>query len=358
MTAAAEEIRRGLRYPWGTRNSSASDTPIMVAPGVYWARFPMPSDLDHINLWLIEDDGGWTVVDTCLDLPDSRLHWERLFSGLMQGKPVKRIICTHLHPDHVGLAGWLAERFDAELLMTRQEFLMCRALTSDTGKPAPPSALDFYRAAGYSESDVADYQQRFGAFGQVIYPLPSCYKRLVDQQTLRIGNHDWQVIIGNGHSPEHACLLCPALKLLISGDQILPGITSNVSVFPLEPQENPLQDWLHSCRRLRGLLSSDLLVLPAHETPFYGIASRLTDLIDSHLHDLEALWTFMDRPMRVVDCFPALFKRAVGRSQLGLATGEALAHLNYLIGERRVACSPDAQGVNWYARTDVAEALH
>lgn len=348
---STEETLRGLRYPWGTKDVPAADVPREVAPGVYWARFPMPSALDHINLWLLEDADGWTIVDTCLDLPDSRRIWEHLFSGFMGGKPIKRIIGTHLHPDHVGLAGWLSERFSADLFMTRQEFLMCRTLTSDTGKSAPESALNFYRSAGFSEPDIEYYKQLFGGFGKVIHPLPEQYRRLVDREILSIGGNHWQVVVGSGHSPEHACLYCASRKLLISGDQILPNITSNISVFPLEPQDNPLREWLNSCHRLRSLLPPDLLVLPAHGTPFYGLDVRLTQLIESHQRDLESLWKLLETPKRVVDCFPALFKRTIDRMLLGMATGEAIAHLNYLIVDKKVTRTRDSEGVHWYSRS-------
>lgn len=148
------EIWRGLVYPWGRKPEVVAGVPVEVAAGVYWVRFAMPGALDHINLWLLEDGDGWTIVDTCLDIASAREQWEALFRGFMKGKPVKRVICTHLHPDHVGLAGWICERFDVDLLMAREEFLMCHALVGDTGKPAPEVALGFYRAAGFDEAQL------------------------------------------------------------------------------------------------------------------------------------------------------------------------------------------------------------
>ncbi len=348
MLQEKPELYRGLTYPWGRTTHPAAGEPQQIAEGVYWARFAMPMSLDHINLWLLEDEDGWTVVDTCLSIPSARETWEELFQGFMQGKPVKRVICTHLHPDHVGLAGWLTERFDCTLWMSREEFLMCRAMAADTGRPAPDVAIDFYKAAGYNEEQVERYRKKFGNFGRAISPLPDSFRRLVDRETITIGDRYWQVIVGSGHSPEHAALYCPALKLLISGDQVLPRITPNVSVFPTEPEGDPLKEWLRSSARIREILPDDLLVLPAHEAPFHGLHVRMSQLIETHKRDLKSLFDHLSEPRRAVDCFPALFRRDIDAGSLGLATGETLAHLNCLLGRHRITRTTDAEGVNWY----------
>lgn len=342
------ESYKGLLYPWGRGWGPVPGEPFAVAEGVYWARFAMPMSLDHINLWLLEDDDGWAVVDTCLSMDSARETWEGLFAGHLGGRPIKRVICTHMHPDHVGLAGWLTERFDCQLWMAREEFLMCRAMAADTGREAPEVALRFYRAAGFGDEELAAYRRRFGDFGRAIHPLPDSYRRLVDRETITIGGRYWQVVVGSGHSPEHVALYCPALKLLISGDQVLPRITPNVSVFPTEPEGNPLDEWLRSSARIRQVLPGDLLVLPAHEAPFYGLHVRMSQLIESHKEDLDKLFDYLVQPRRAVDCFPALFKREIGPGSLILATGETLAHLNCLLARRRITCSADDNGVNWY----------
>ena len=342
------EVYRGLQYPWGRRADPAPGEPQRIAEGVYWVRFSMPMSLDHINLWLLEDGDGWTVVDTCLNIPSARKTWESLFDGFMQGKPITRVICTHMHPDHVGLAGWLCERFDCDLWMSRSEYLMCRYLVADTGRPAPRVALDFYHSAGYNEEQLEHYKKRFGFFGKAVAPLPDRYIRLVDLETLDIGGRYWQLMEGNGHSPEHLCLYCPALKLFIAGDQVLPRITPNVSVFPTEPEGDPLKHWLRSGARLRERLPGDLLVLPSHEAPFTGLHVRLTQILESHKQDLSALFHFLAEPKRAVDCFPALFKRDIDQDSLGLATGETLAHLNCLLGRRRIRRRRDEHGIHWY----------
>lgn len=348
MTNDTNELYRGLIYPFGRGASPETGEPQQVAEGVYWVRFSMPMSLDHINLWLLEDEDGWTIVDTCLSIPSARETWEKLFAGFMQGKPVKRVICTHLHPDHVGLAGWITDRFDCTLWMSREEFLMCRAMASDTGRPAPDVALRFYREAGYTEEQLERYRKKFGNFGKAIAPLPDSFRRIVDRETITIGGRYWQVIVGAGHSPEHACLYCPALKVLISGDQVLPRITPNVSVFPTEPDGDPLKEWLRSSAKIRETLPDDLFVLPAHESPFRGLHVRLSQIMENHKRDLSGLFDLLEKPKRAVDCFSALFSREIGEESLGLATGETLAHLNCLLGRRRITRSKDANGVNWY----------
>jgi glyoxylase-like metal-dependent hydrolase (beta-lactamase superfamily II) len=302
-----------------------------VADGVLWLRMPLPFALDHINLYLLRDGDGWAVVDTGVRGQTTFSIWERVFETVFAGGSVTRVIATHMHPDHVGQAGWLTRHFGVDLWMTRTEFLMCRMLAADGPADVPEDAIEFYRRAGYNAHQLALYQQRFGRFGALIEPMPSGFRRIVDGDTLVIGDDEWHVVVGRGHSPEHACLFAPERGLLLSGDQVLPRISSNVSVFPTEPRADPLRDWLESCNSLPGRLPADVLVLPSHNEPFYGLHRRLGDLIDEHLEALVRLHALCAEPMRVVDVFPALFKGEITDEGLMFATGEAIAHLNYLL---------------------------
>lgn len=340
----------GLTYPLGKKVFPAPGECHEIAPGVHWLHMPLPYSLDRINLYLLEDGDGWTIVDTGLNLDDSKQIWERLFSGLLAGRPVKRVIVTHLHPDHVGLAGWLTEKHDCDLWMSREEFLMCRNLVADTGKPAPEIALDFYHAAGYDDEQLAQYKARFGEFGKFVHPLPDSFRRLRDGEVLEINDQYWQVLVGSGHSPEHVCLYCPGLKLLISGDQVIPRISSNVSVFPTEPEGDPLDEWLRSCHRLRNQLPGNVLVLPAHQEPFAGLHVRLSQMIESHEKSLDRLLAFLAEPRTAIECFSPLFKRTLTGSHVQLAIGEALAHLNCLIRRRLVTRTTRKDGVYLYQR--------
>jgi len=319
-----------------------------VFPGFKWLRLPLPFLLGHINVWLLQDGDGWAIVDTGIFTAATREVWENVFTQYLDDAPVTRVIVTHLHPDHVGCAGWLCDRFGVELCMSRDEYLLCRLLVSDTGMPAPEEGRRFYRLAGFSEDRMFHYVEMFGSFGKIVAALPQSYHRLVEGPALNIGEHEWQVIIGHGHSPEHACLYCPELNVLISGDQILPTISSNVSVFPTEPGANPLADWFESLRRLQDVLPDDVLVLPSHGKPFRGVKFRLQELIEEHETGLEKLRKLCREPQRAVDVFPALFKSKITDSNLMMATGEAIAHINYLLYAGELEIDQEEDGIRWY----------
>jgi glyoxylase-like metal-dependent hydrolase (beta-lactamase superfamily II) len=327
---AEKRVRPQLVYPLGEPPPAGEAREI--APRVYWVRMPLPFVLQWINLWLIEDGDGWTIVDTGMALEQSREYWRQIFEATLKGKPVTRVICTHMHPDHMGLAGWICRKFGAQLWMSRLEYITGRMLVADTGREAPEEGVKFYRAAGWDEDLIDSYKIRFGGFGKAVSKMPDAYKRIADGDVIEIGGKPWRVITGNGHCPEHACLWQEELKLFISGDQVLPRISSNVSVFPTEPDGDPLSDWIASCNKLLGAVPNDVLVLPSHNEPFHGLHERLTNLIEGHE---KALARVLDRlkqePRRAVDLFGALFARKIGADLIGMATGESIAHLNCLI---------------------------
>lgn len=321
---------------------------MLVAPGVHWLRMFLPFSLSHINLWVLEDGDGWSIIDTGVDIDECRQTWEHVFGTVMEKGPLSRVFVTHLHPDHVGCAGWLTDRFDAPLWMSRDEYLLARVLVADTGRPAPDEGDRFYRGAGFEAGQMDFYHRMFGMFGKFVHPLPESYHRLRDGDLIGIGDRQWEVIVGRGHSPEHACFFSAEANLLISGDQLLPTISSNVSVFPTEPAANPLRDWIESLQTLKSRIPADVLVLPAHGKPFRGAHERLDALIAEHLDGLEKLITMCSEPRRVVDTFPALFKSRIDNKNLIMATGESIAHLNFLLDKGRLSVRQDADGVNWY----------
>ncbi|RUP35242.1 MAG: MBL fold metallo-hydrolase [Curvibacter sp.] len=327
-------------------------TTLEVAPGVHWIRMPLPYALDHINLWALDDDAGWAIVDTGTRTDENAQVWRELFAHAPDRRGITRIFVTHMHPDHVGMAGWLTRKFNARLWMTRLEYMSCRVMVSDTGREAPPEAIEFFRQAGWGEAAIERYRLRFGNFGKHIHALPESFRRLREGEIIRIGRHDWRVIIGTGHSPEHACLYCAELKVLISGDQVLPRISSNVSVHPTEPDADPMSEWMASIDKLRREVPDDVLVLPSHNEPFRGLHLRLDRLAEGQHQAFARLREALGSgPCRVVDVFGALFSRPISESDtglLGMATGETLACLNHLIA-RGEATRHLRDGVHWYA---------
>ena len=350
ISAIPERLEKPtLDYPFAAPPEAGKS--LQVAPGVVWMRMPMPFVLNHINIWGIEDDDGWAVVDTGMRTDETVAAWRGLFAGATDQRPLTRVLVTHMHPDHVGMAGWLARKFGCRLWMTRLEYLNCRVLVADTGREAPEEGVTFYRRAGWSDASIETYRIRFGNFGKHIHALPNSYRRIQDGEEIAVGGHIWRVVTGTGHSPEHACFYCPDLKLLISGDQVLPRISSNVSVHPTEPDADPMRDWLESLAKIRGEVPDDVLVLPAHNECFRGLHARLDYLAESQLRTLDILREAVRQPRRAVDVFAALFGRAIDESDaglLGLATGESIACLNHLMHRGELRRTFDAAGVAWY----------
>jgi glyoxylase-like metal-dependent hydrolase (beta-lactamase superfamily II) len=335
-----------VRYEFDAHPELGETMPVL--PGIDWLRMPLPFSLSHINLWLLDDGENWATVDTGVCTDKSKHVWQHVFSKVKNDRPLSRVLVTHLHPDHAGCAGWLCDQFDAPLWMSREEYFLCRILVADTGRSTPEAGNRFYGAAGFKPGQMDFYHKMFGMFGKYVSPIPEAYHRLRDGDRIDIGDNEWRVIVGRGHSPEHACLYCEDLNVLISGDQLLPTISSNVSVYPTEPEADPLSDWLESLQKLKLEVPEDVLVLPAHGKPFRGAHQRSDALTAEHTECLEKLLTLCKEPKRAVDVFPALFKAKISDNNLIMATGESLAHLNYLLNERQMTVTGDSDGVDWY----------
>ncbi len=299
-----------------------------IQKDIHWVRMPLPMDLNHINLWIIGSKEECTLVDSGMFLEDVKNAWSDLIDK--EKLSFKRVIVTHMHPDHIGLAGWFTSNFNIPLYMSRTDYLQCRVLAADTGNNVPHEAIDFYTQAGLSESQIKAYVERFGFFGSMIHRLPNSFNRLKDGDRIILNNESWEIIDGKGHTMEHLCLLSKDKNIFIAGDQLLPKITSHVGVFPTEPEANPLEDWLNSCKKLLDKLPEDVLVLPAHGRPFVGAHKRLNTIINHHETSLDKLLDFLSEPKRSVDVFSVLFKRKIDDGNFLMATGESIAHLNCL----------------------------
>ena len=325
-----------LTYPFP--ESPEFGSTLAVAPGVYWLRMPLPMSLNHINLYLIEGNEGWTIVDTGIRGPETRDYWLTIFDTALGGKPVNQVLCTHMHPDHTGQAGFLTDHWHAPVMMSHGEYYQTRVMNVMMREGGSWQMSEYFERAGISQEflqQLADTRSNFKPEPEDL-PIPNSYIRLKDGDDLLIGGNNWQVITGSGHSPEHVCLYCEKLKVLISGDQILPVITSNVSVHPTEPFGNPLKDWLESHEKFKALIPDDVLVLPAHNEPFYGVQSRLQELIDHHEDRMLILEENCVEPQIAIDLLPLLFKRKLEGHSMYMGLGECIAHLHCLISRQRI----------------------
>jgi len=321
-----------------------------VAPGVNWLRMPLPFALDHINLWLLEEHDGWVIVDSGLDTEETKRHWDQILGGALGGKPVTRLVVTHFHPDHMGLAGWLAERLKVPLWCTETEWLFARMLCLDDTPEFVANALEFYRRTGTDEATRATFAGRGNPYRKRVSPVPHHFHRLSDGASIGIGGHDWRVIVGRGHAPEHACLYSGDLDVLIAGDQVLPKISPNVSLWPQEPEADPLALYLASLEKIKREVPASALVLPSHGLPFRGLHTRIDQLARHHEARLAELEAACAEPRTCSEIVPVLFRRTLDAHQLGFAIGETLAHVHYLANKGRMSRAERADGVYTYRR--------
>ena len=354
MTAQNNNDTQQISYPH--EQQPAPGETVEVAPGVHWLAMPMPGSLGFINLYLLRDHHGWWIVDTGLSNQQTATLWHRIFSDALQGDPVIGVICTHMHPDHIGQARMITEHFECPLYMTRGEYYQARTFANG-GSESHSSWIgqQFYQRAGMPDDYLQQVSQMWSkrsSEGMSMPMLPAGYERLVDGQVLRIGDNEWRVVVGSGHSPEHACLYNSTLKVLISGDQILPIITSNVSVHPSEPNANPLKDWMESHDHLLEVIPDDTFVLPAHNLPFYGIRARLRDLICHHDDRMLAIEEACVEPQVAKDLLPVLFNRQLDPRQTMMALGEAIAHVHLLLHRNRLERIHGADGMDRFLAID------
>ncbi len=352
-----------LHYPLGDQLPAAGRA-LEIAPGVRWVRMALPFALDHINLWLLRDtlDGreGWTIVDCGITNDATRSQWEEVFANDLDGLPVLRVMVTHMHPDHIGLAHWLTERWSTpehpcRLWISATDFNAARMASQSTTGFGGDAAAAFFGSHGLTDPDsLAKVRARSNYYAGMVPQVPKQYRRLMDGQVVRIGTHDWHCIAGYGHAPEHISLHCPDLGILISGDMLLPRISTNVSVYDLEPEADPLPLYLASIARLEAL-PAETLVLPSHGKPFTGLHERVRQLAEHHDERFaEVLQACERHPQSAADVLPVLFKRQLDLHQTTFAMGEAIAHLHALWMKGELTRRRDADGVYRFSRTQPA----
>ncbi len=360
MNPRTNELEAQLHYPLGDALPAPGQA-LSVAPGVKWLRMSLPFALNHINLWLLRDEiegrSGWSVVDCCISTDAAKAQWEQVFANELEGLPILRVIVTHMHPDHIGLAYWLCQRWDATLWISATDFNLARIGSEGASGFGGDAAATFFAAHGLNDTvSVEKIRGRVNYFKTLVPAVPHHFHRLMDCDVISIGLQRWTCISGYGHAPEHISLHCAALGILIGGDMMLPRISTNVSVYDQEPESNPLKLFLDSIDKFRSL-DSETLTLPAHGKPFTGLHQRIAQLHEHHSERLADVMAACSRqPSSAADMLPVLFKRPLDLHQTTFAMGESVAHLHALWFEGRLTRSRDADGVFRFAATTASAA--
>ena len=324
--------------------------PLEIAEGILWIRLPMPIALDHINLYLLDDGDAWVLIDTGLGDPVSIGTWEALLADRLRGRPIRSIIGTHFHPDHVGLAGWLQNRTGADLWMTQLEWLSARQAYLDVEDASSVHMERFYRRAGLDDGEIRAYQELGNDYRSLVTPIPATYHRVTPATRFTIGGRDWVPIFGSGHSPDHISLYCAEDRILLGGDMLLPRITPIIAVWWQEPDGDPLAGYLEFLGTL-GHIADDVLVLPAHNRPYRELRTRVSDLGDHHAERLEVTLDTCGTPATGRDVMKALFTRELDPFQTRFAIGETVAHINNLLHKGELTRDLDELGRYRYQRS-------
>lgn len=363
---AAEAGTTRARAPHATTNAAAAplrfpfaDAPptdgtlFDVAPGIKWLRMPLPLALDHINLYLIRDHDGWMIFDTGLGTEPTRALWRKIIDGPLAGQRITGVICTHFHFDHAGLAGWLTETLRVPLYMSYGEYYTLRVMAGERGAELPWEHAQFFQQSGFPVADLDAIMAVVRMSNAMITPPPASFRRLRHGETLTIGDRTWQLHVGEGHAPEHMLLYCAEDKLLLAGDQLLPRITSNVGILPSEPESDLLAYWFESLDRLAGL-PADTLILPAHELPYYGLATRVAQLHEHHVEQFAILRKICSgAPQTAYDAALQMFPHRKSKMDDLMAMGECLAHLIHLRRRGEIERTLDGDGCYRYRTVTV-----
>ncbi len=335
--------KHAIAFPFPTVPESGKV--IEVAPGILWARIPLPFRLDHVNVYLIDDGAGWAAIDTGIGNAATRAAWNDILSGPLRGARLTRLIVTHFHPDHIGLAGWLAEKFDLPLLTSQTSYLGCLNISLSPGALDAKPYRDFYLRHGLDAKTTEIVSTRGHEYLKMVTGLPPTFRRLVDGDELKLGGRRFLVRTGDGHAPEQVMLYCAEEKLLLAADQVLAKISPNVSVWAVEPDGDPLHLYLRSLKSLQSKLPAETLVLPGHQLPFYGLHARIDELVQHHKRRCEVIAdACRNEPRSAAELVPVLFHHSLDPHETSFAFSEVLAHVNFMLQKGDLAMT-EANGV-------------
>lgn len=344
VEARSNRTDTDLRYPFA--DPPAPGEVKTVASGILWVRIPLPFRLNHINVYLIDDGDGWAILDTGIGNCPTRAIWEDLVRGPLRGRRITRLIVTHFHPDHIGLAGWLCQRFDLPLLTSQTSYLGCLNISLSPGALDAKPYRDFYLRHGLNADETARVTTQGHGYLKMVDSLPPTFMRLVDGDAITIGSRTFSVLTGDGHAPEQVMLYCASDRIFLAADQVLAKITPNVSVWAVDPEGDPLGLYIRSLTGLRTGLPNDVLVLPGHQMPFFGLHERASQLI---AHHEERCFMIADAchiaPRSAAELVPVIFPRVLDPHQMSFAFSEVLAHVNYMLRTNRLRWAESKNGI-------------
>lgn len=346
-------LNKQLNFPFQTPPEPGEL--IEVAKDVFWLRMPLPFSLAHINLWLLKDNEGWVIIDTGIKSDETKQLWDEIFTRHLQGLPVTKVVLTHLHPDHMGLAQWLTQRWQVELWMTQTEWLYAQLNGLMAQSNLGDNLETHFSSLGLAKEVAGNMKKMLAMFSGMSDPTPSQYRRISAGDEIIINGRSWRVMIGQGHSPEHACYYCDELNIIIGGDQLLPRITPSISVSPEEPEGNPLGLFLESNKQFYDL-PEDCLVLPSHELPYTGVHKRLDQFKVHHEERFDLIIAACSKPLSGVELMAILFShRKLSPIDEIMALGETIAHVNYLLQDKRLTRSMNKAGLYQFSTTEITE---
>ncbi|HEX2728664.1 MAG TPA: MBL fold metallo-hydrolase [Rubrobacteraceae bacterium] len=300
-----------------------------VFEGMYQLKLPVPFPLKFIASYLVEGGGGWTIIDPGFDYPPAREAWEAGAAGLSLNldRDVERIVVTHLHPDHIGLARWLEERSGAQVWMLEGEIENARHVWD----PARGSE-GFVRFLISNGMDPETAESTAGTTRLGIR-LPERLIPLRQGDTFDLGDGEVRVVHTPGHSDFHFVLHDERRRLLFAGDHLLLKITPNIGLWTYTAPR-PLERYLASLSGLQGLGVE--LVFPGHGPLFHDLDGRIDELILHHEDRLAVMHSSFDgEPATPFEVARRVFPDDLTDHQLRFALAETLAHLEHLMDEDR-----------------------
>lgn len=349
-----------------TQTAPLAGAAVAVVPGLWWARLPLSTNIAHVNVYILEDKNHeLTLIDTGSRTDACRVALASVLAHEpFVGKKLTRLIVTHYHPDHIGLAGELcggaapalADCHELDLWCTRTCWLTARMGQMDRRTVPHESQIEFVERAGMNGMALAAFRRHPpSTFPDLVAPLPFRYRRIQEGDVLKIGSRQWTVRVGHGHAAEHATLWSDD-GLAITGDQVLPGVSSNLSVSASEPEADLVTEWLQSCQKIQWLADSDTLCLPGHHFPFYGIPFRCQQLMDTTESILERLWESLRRPQTAMECLTTVYRRPLKPAEIGPFLAETFGFLQHLRKQQRVRREKSAGGAYLWRQNVATDA--